>query len=77
MSESKKDKAMQLEEIKHLSMRHLMAMKRETLEQLLYQADRDLFSAQLTRDWLDNAVQFRLWTDAQTELKNMEVPNEH
>lgn len=75
MSESKKDKSLHLEEIKYLSMRQMMEMKRETLEQLLYQADRDLFQAQLTRNWLDTTVQFCLWNENQKEQKELEVSN--
>ena len=67
MSESEKDKSLQLEEMKYLSMRHLMECDDKTLESLLHEVDRELFQAQLTRDWLDTAIQFKLWNEAKAE----------
>ena len=61
--------------MRHISMEYLMKLSPEQLQDLLWQADRELFQAQLTRDWLDTAVQFRLWSDSQNEIAIMEAEN--
>ena len=53
-----------LEWIRKISLRSLMQLKREQLLILQYQADKELFSAQLTKDWIDSAIRFQLLEDA-------------
>lgn len=50
-----------LDWVRKISIRSLMNLEREQLAALQLQADRELFRAQLTKDWVDSAVRFRLW----------------
>ncbi len=48
-----------LDWIRKISLRSLIQLDREQLLILQFQADKDLFSAQLTKDWIDAAIRFQ------------------
>ena len=66
MDEETPDK-MTLEWIRNVSLRSLMQLRHEQLRILQVQADKELFSAQLTKDWIDGAIRFRLWNEVEAD----------
>lgn len=66
-----------LKSIQELSLQSLMELEKQEMQELLYHLDREIFEIQLQRDWLDTALQIRLWIESQEELKEKEVSNVH
>jgi len=53
------DETIQLDWIRKVSLKQLRGLKREQLLILQFQAEKELFSAQLTKDWIDSALNFQ------------------
>lgn len=50
-----------LDWVRKVSIQSLMQLNQEQLASLQLQAEDELFRAQLTKDWVDGAVRFKLW----------------
>jgi len=60
---SNEESPINLDWIRKISLRSLMDLTREQLLILQFQADKELFSAQLTKSWIDAAIRFQLWDE--------------
>jgi hypothetical protein len=54
-----------LDWVRKISIGSLMKLNQEQLAVLQLQADKELFRAQLTKDWVDSAVRFKLWEQSE------------
>ena len=63
-----KEEVMSLDWVRKISIRSLMGLTQEQLRTLQLQADKELFRAQLTKDWIDSAIKFKLWECTEDEF---------
>lgn len=54
-----------LDWVRKISIGSLIKLNQEQLAVLQLQADKELFRAQLTKDWVDSAVRFKLWEQSE------------
>lgn len=59
------EKPITLDWVRKISIRSLINLNREQLATLQLQADKELFRAQLTKDWVDSAMRFKLWEQSE------------
>lgn len=50
-----------LDWVRKISIRCLVNLNEKQLAALQLQADKELFRAKLTKDWVDSAVRFKVW----------------
>jgi hypothetical protein len=64
MTDLFKPKKINLEDVRKTSVASLMKMDMKVLKDLQKQADTALFKAKLTKDWIDGAINFKLWKES-------------
>ncbi len=70
MNDQTKQDNFSLEEIRTISLKTLISLHMEKLKDLQQQADKALFSAKLTKDWIDGAINFKLWEESKHDESN-------